>query len=330
LRPHWRSDYQAETRKLLETVELITPASVDIHPLTEDTSPVSTDTGRSKTDHRAIVCFVEDNSHLIQQLLALRLSWLQTDSPDTDLVVIGPENVLMRLPDDLVKIAQQPAAADPVWGGYRYVNAIASLNGSGAEQLDRYSHILRTDVDTFITPAWNEFYPETFTVGIGSYATEEDVQQRIRDIATEYGLNHRGMTDVGASWYGPTAVVRRAAALAEMLTKHLLTHDFADDPGQWPGWYRGVAMKYASEIAVNHCAPGAKRSELLDASSTSDESITRYPHIHCVHTDKKFSKHAFMEGRYRRKHMKDLEMDIIKDYCLGLSMRSLEALTSVR
>src|SRR3712207_7340683 len=53
---------------------------------------------------------VEDNRHLIQQVLALRHSWLYARSPDTDLVVMGPADVLAHLPNDLVKIEQQPAA----------------------------------------------------------------------------------------------------------------------------------------------------------------------------------------------------------------------------
>ena len=66
-----------------------------------------------RASRRAIVCFVEDDQHLIQQVLALRHSWLYAQSPDTDLVVMGPADVLARLPDDLVKIEQQPAADDP-------------------------------------------------------------------------------------------------------------------------------------------------------------------------------------------------------------------------
>jgi hypothetical protein len=278
---------------------------------------------------RALVCFVEDNPHLIQQLLALRLSWRYSQSPDTDLVVMGPEEVLAHLPEDLVKIPQRPAADDPVWGQYRYINAIACLNGAGAEQLDRYSLLLRTDADTFLTPAWNTFAPTTFTYGAGAYTNDEEVQQRIRDLAAEYGLVHRGLTNVGATWYGPTAVVRRAAAFTELLTKHLLTDDFASDPGQWPGWYRGVAMKYAAEIAVNHCAPDAQLSELLDGRSTSSEAITRFPHIHCPHTDETFSKHRFMSRRYTDEDAQDLELDTIRDYCLILSLQSLKQLAPV-
>ena len=78
-----------------------------------------------RASRRAIVCFVEDNRHLIQQALALRHSWLYARSPDTDLAVMGPADVLARLPDDLVKIEQQPAADDPVWRGYRFANSIA-------------------------------------------------------------------------------------------------------------------------------------------------------------------------------------------------------------
>ena len=167
------------------------------------------------------------------------------------------------------------------------------MNAAGAEQLDRYTHILRTDVDTFITPAWNEFYPTSFHL-----RGNRRLLQRRRGPAAapghrgRYGLVYRGLTNIHSTWYGPTEVVRRASAFSEMLTKHILTHYFADCEGEWPGWYRGVASLYAGEIAVNHCAPDAQRSELLDASSTSQEPISRYAHIHCWHTDEKFSKHV--------------------------------------
>src|SRR5919107_684846 len=170
-----------------------------------------------RASRRAIVCFVEDDRHLIQQVLALRHSWLYARSPDTDLVVMGPADVLANLPDDLVKIAQQPAADDPVWHGYRYANLIACLNGAGAERLDSYTHILRTDVDAFITPAWNDFHPTNFLVGNGGYSNDDEIRQRLRDIAARYGLVHRGLTNVGSTWYGPTEAVRRAGAFAEML-----------------------------------------------------------------------------------------------------------------
>ena len=160
-------------------------------------------------------------------------------------------------------------------------------------------------------------------VGNGAYSNDDEVRQRIRDIAARYGLVHRGLTNVGSTWYGPTGAVRRAGAFAEILTKHILTHYFSDHEGEWPGWYRGVALLYAAEIAVNHCAPDAQRSELLDAGSTSQEPLSRYAHIHCWHTDEKFSKHHFMSGRYTLEDAQDLDLDVVRDYCMAMSFRSL-------
>ena len=296
------------------------PAGADGSPAPERRAGAST---ADRADRRAIVCFVDDKPHLVQQALALRHSWLHVRSPDTDLVMMGPGQALARLPDDVVKIRQRAVDEDAAWHGYPYVNSIACLNGDGAEQLDRYTHLLRTDVDTFITPAWNDFRPDCFTCGDGGYSNDDDVRRRIREIASRYGLVHRGLTNVGSTWYGPTEVVRRAGAFAEMLTKHILAHYFATDEGRWPGWYRGVALLYAGEVAVNHCAPDAQKSTLLDAGSTSQEPVSRYVHLHCWHTDDKFSKHAFMCGRYTAADASDLDLDVVRDYCMAMSFRSL-------
>jgi hypothetical protein len=85
----------------------------------------------------------------------------------------------------------------------------------------------------------------------------------------------------------------------------------------------GVALRYAGEIAVNHCAPDAQQSELLDAFSTSQEPLSRYAHIHCWHTDEKFSKHHFMSGRYTLEDAQDLDLNVVRDYCMAMSFRSL-------
>jgi len=154
---------------------------------------------REVEERRAIVVFVDDNRDIVQQALALRESWLYAQSPDTDLVVMGPDRVLTSLPDDMVKIPQEPVADDPLWQGYRYINAVACLNGGGSEQLDRYTHLLRTHADTFITPAWNQFYPNSFTFGAGAYSNDDHVRRRIVALSAEYGLTHRGLINVGTT-----------------------------------------------------------------------------------------------------------------------------------
>jgi hypothetical protein len=282
-------------------------------------------TGAQKT--RAIVCFIEENKHLIQQALALRQSWLYVRSPDTDLVVMGPPAALRSIPDDVVKIEQRVVADDPEWLDFRCSNSVACLNGVNAWQLDRYSHLLLTDVDTFITPAWNRFYPDHFVCGNGGYSNNDEVRRRIREIAAEFGLKHRGLTNTGSTWYGPTPLLRRMAAMTEMLLQQVLSR-FREDPGEWPGWYKGVSLLYAAEIAINHLAPDAEKSNALDFYSTSRNSIQDHPHIHCWHTDDKFSKHHFVSGRYSVEDTKNLNLDIIADYAMEMSFRSLPDLAA--
>jgi hypothetical protein len=113
-----------------------------------------------------------------------------------------------------------------------------------------------------------------------------------------------------------------------MLMKHILTHYFLDYEGEWPGWYRQVASLYAGEIAVNHCAPDAQPSELLDAPSDSQESLSRYAHMHCWHTEHTFSKHRFMSGGYTLEDFQDLDLGVVRDYCMAMSFRSLGDLES--
>lgn len=289
----------------------------------EPMPPTIVDTVRDVAGRRAIVCFVGDRPFLVQQALALRQSWLHAGTSDTDLVMMGPASSLAPIPDDVVKIEQRSIEDDDEWCGYRYAASVVCMNGAGAERLNRYSHLLRTDVDTFITPAWNDFRPPHFAIGHGGYSNDDDIRQRIRDIAGRYGLVHRGLTSVGSTWYGPTDVVRRACAHAAMLLKHIVTEGFPDGRGEWPGWYWGVSLLYAGEIAVNHCAPDAQHTDQLDALNTCREPISRFAHIHCWHTDEKFSKHAFICGRYTLADLRDLDLAVIPDYCLAMAFRSL-------
>jgi hypothetical protein len=76
---------------------------------------------------------------------------------------------------------------------------VASLNGANAHELDRYSHILHTDCDCFITPAWNGFRSEGFVCGNGGYNNDAAVWDGIIAVTKELGLNHRGLRNTGST-----------------------------------------------------------------------------------------------------------------------------------
>jgi hypothetical protein len=278
---------------------------------------------------RAVVCFVEDRWDLVAQALALRESWLQVGCPDTDLVVMGPPDVLARFPDDVVKLRQRAVADDPEWLDYRYANAVAALNGAAAHELDRYAHLLRTDVDTFLAPGWRAFRPVGFACGQGGYNDVPEVAERLAAIAAEYGLTHRGLRNTGSSWYGPTPLIRRVAALSEMLTRDIRGRLFRTGPGAWPGWYEGVSSMYGSELAINHLAGDTTITDRLDHLSTSPAPPGRVAHVHCWHTDAAFSKFAFAAGRYDHL-IGPPELGTIPGYCLEMAFRARRPSPAVR
>ena len=227
---------------------------------------------------RALAMFVEDAPHLIANSQWLYESWKYIRCDDTELVFMGTEEALRRLPGDVVKIVQRPAADDPDWLNYRFANSLACLNGEGASVLNDYDKVLKTDLDVFLTPAWNHFYPSEFTAGTGRYSHDECVRDNVRRIANKFGLQHRGLVNIGSTFYGPAQLVREVCELATELCKYIRTVEFKDDVGRWPSWFAGVSSMYATEIAVNHLVPAfTTPSETLDHGSHSAERSTTIP-----------------------------------------------------
>ncbi|MBI1292901.1 hypothetical protein GC173_16935 [bacterium] len=273
---------------------------------------------------RAVALFVEDRDNLILQSHCLHQSWRHIGAKDTDLVFMGPRTALERLPDDVVKVVQPAATDNPEWRGYVYVNSIACLAHPSASVLDDYDAVLRTDVDTFLTPAWNRFRPEGLFSGLGHYCNDDETSANLRRIAREQGLTHRGVTNIGSTLYGPPGLLRDICRLATELSLYIRTVEFKDHPGAWPGWYGAVATLYATEIAVNHLDSGfsVPGEHLLDYYSESADPVDDHPHIHCWHTDQLFSKFVFCDGGYRDVDEASLDLGVIREYCLAMALRA--------
>lgn len=276
---------------------------------------------------RAVVIYLENWPHLMLQLGCLYTSLRRLQCADTELVVFGSRQALDRLPNDCVKVEFPAIEKPPELARYRYINSIACLGSTEAAILDKYDRILRTDADVFLTPAWKNYYPWQYTVGRGLYVNSEDVKTKIRKIARKLGLRHQGIHNTGSTHYGPPELVRAVCRLAFKVNKYLLTVEFKNNPGEWPGWFSGVSILYSCEMAVNHLISEPSLDYVnLDYDSTSSESINAHAHIHCWHVETLFSKFKFEHGHYDQLSTEDLNLDEIRNYCLDIALQSKKEL----
>jgi hypothetical protein len=88
------------------------------------------------------------------------LQYIQSN--DTDLVVFGTQDALDKIPDDCIKQVCNPITYQPEWHNHHYINSMYCLVSANSEFLDEYDFLLRCDVDTFLTPAWNMYYPNSY------------------------------------------------------------------------------------------------------------------------------------------------------------------------
>ncbi|OZM56965.1 hypothetical protein CIB95_09345 [Lottiidibacillus patelloidae] len=269
---------------------------------------------------RAVVVYLDNKIDQLKMFRCLYASFKHIQSPDTDLVVFGEDDTLIIVPDDCIKVAIQP---DRKFSNYPYIHSLACLAKKEADFTEDYDYLLRSDVDTFLTPAWNNFYPKEYTVGKGQYADQAGVKLKIKETATLFKLKHRGWHNIGSTHYGQAKLVRDVSRIASEITKHLILAVFKDTSGTWPGWYKGVSSMYALEIATNHLLENISTDHhSLDFPSTSVNSIHKNPHIHCWHTDQVFSKFAYLNGEYDQYEPHQLNATSIREYCLKIALEA--------
>ena len=204
---------------------------------------------------------------------------------------------------------------------------------------DIYDFILRGDLDTFVTPGFAEWIPnskEFLFVGHGGYGAKEAVA-RLRSIARELQLPYGNIHDVGSTWYGATKVVIALSAFSTALMRYLATNAFTEyerccnGVDGWPRWHRPVISMYSGDLAVNALKPEQVRRHgdgfYMDHGSDQTVKMTQeIKHIHCWHTRSRFSKFVFAEGGYDQLDLTPfLAMDTPADFAtvVGVSAARL-------
>lgn len=275
---------------------------------------------------RAIVVYLEDKQFLINQFFRLYTSLKFIRANDTDILVFGTKEVLPKLPEDCLKIECNTVDGPPEVKNYLYLNSIHFFSDPKVSNiLKDYDYILRSDADTFLTPAWNHYFPEKYTVGHGAYAFSEEVRRNLKRVAAQLGLNHRGIYNIGSTHYGKPEDVIKVHKEAFSISKFLLTEEFKDHEGRWPDWYRGVTLLYSCDIAMNHYIQDFNIDVVnIDYPSTAKDYIYEHVHIHCWHTDGLFSKFKIEEGAYDHYRQEDLDFNRIHEYCLYIALKARE------
>jgi hypothetical protein len=272
---------------------------------------------------RAVVIYLEKKRPLLLQFTWLYTSLKYINAKDTDLVVFGTDEALQTLPDDCIKIVSPIATEPPEFIKYVRINSNYYFTRPEINFLKQYDYILKTDVDTFLTPAWNHFYPEQYTTGKGGFVNSMEVRQHLKRVGELHGLTHQGIHNVGATHYGKPEDVIKVTQTAIEIAKYLLTKEFKDDPGKWPGWYGGVTNMYSNEIAVNGLIDNfVLDRQNLDFPSTSPEPTDQHVHIHCYHTKKIFSKFVAEGKEYDSINPDDLDISKVNEYCLYIAIKA--------
>uniref|UniRef100_UPI003C7AC838 DUF7164 domain-containing protein n=1 Tax=Burkholderia cepacia TaxID=292 RepID=UPI003C7AC838 len=124
--------------------------------------------------------------------------------------------------------------------------------------------VLKTDCDTFVTPAFASFVPSGLCFGFGAYAYEDSVRRKLVECSARWGFPHAGLHNVGASVYGPSEMVRHFLVAQMDYCRRLLAEEFAEHEGQWPGWCKNVLTMYAGELALRQTYPQRCSIGLLD------------------------------------------------------------------
>ena len=235
---------------------------------------------------------------------------------------------------------------DDVLNRYKYGNAIESVvYAAEINALTAYDKLLRTDMDTFLTPAFAQWNPEKFIIGQGKYCFPQYTTcARLHRIARDMALappsagtaagtdDASGVVDnVGSTWYGDTATVIECAKLSVKAMRYLYVNEFSKeekDPKYgnqgWPVWHVGVLSMYAGNIAINSCATKNNgfehRPDMLDFASTSNESVHEHAHLHTWQNFQPFSKFAFFKGEYENVQLEKLDLNKAKDYAMYMAL----------
>lgn len=257
-----------------------------------------------------IAIYLPDNKNFINQFLGLYYSVVfKTNLHEKfDFLVSGPSSLKDKIPTDHCHFVEvEDLSANPELcyryseNSYGYVNSfIPFVDEKCKEILSKYEYCLRLDVDTFVCPGLNDIQCAKDEVVVGNAAySSETARIRLSEILKNLNLPDQNIHNIGSTWYGSSKNMIKYGSLTIDYVEYFLENHFSEHEGSWPQWYAGVILLYAGHLALNSSDLKINKTYKLDYYSTSNNEVADYCTLHCWHTDTFFSKHWYMNDRYK-------------------------------
>jgi hypothetical protein len=317
---------------------------------------------------RGIIAYLPPGlPHFVTELkwLFLSIGYMRTSQPEnfkTDLILFtGPEAVesvasefkcrtsvrsTFKVPEGCivlphVKLMDRPVPAGkappPLREYAAYVDSMQVL--ADFEHTSKYTYLLRTDLDCFITPGFSDWVlPDgvAIAVGKGGYGHENSNRHLSWLMTKKLGLEDGGMQNLGSTWMGYSDVMKAVARLTLATMNWLHTQEFSEyekkgaGVDSWPYWHWPVILLYGGHIALNQM----HRDQLilsgpstvgLDEMTTNPVALDKkIKHLHIFHGDNMFSKFKAHAGKYKNVSLIEyLEMDSPRSYATVLGISSM-------
>lgn len=272
-----------------------------------------------------ILVYVDNRKETIEEFHWLYKSMIFSNLfSRADIIAVCHPEAISSLPKDekIIVIPGAPYADNnSEWAGYGYINSIANLCEQPVLEIcKKYKFILKTDCDTFVTPALAGFSPTGLCFGFGAYAYNEQVRKKLSECSLRWGFPHSGLHNVGASVLGPTELVCNFLLAQMDYCQKLLNEEFRDFQGEWPGWCKNVLTMYAGELALRRTYPQQCSIGFLDHFPHAGRAFgSDVLHIHAWHTDQYWSKSDFRAGKYAHIVLDQIDKDTLGGYCHWLA-----------
>lgn len=310
---------------------------------------------------KAIAVYLDDSDKMETELSWLYKSWLVNGlDKEWDLVVYYNPKAHARL-GQFQRTFQIPMAPTRMADEYPFLNSHYFCLPPFSSFLKDYKYLLKTDCDTFLTHNLKGYEPgDRFHYGIAQYYEARDTDAKLHWIKHELApklrlngdvkCNYNYMTNVGASFLGKAAWTVQITAEQAMLTEQVLAH-FKASPFEarlpksnegkvfkpiqkvmGPGLMEGIASMIGGELAINsllypqHVLPWSLDSKCWETTAIGSSVL----HIHAWHTQMKFSKHDFFEGKYDDWTVHyDNRLDNCANYCQWIATTPLEEIKEI-